>query len=122
MQVDIKILGSILKLISAFKDSFDVKRQPLLIILGLPLITLPNSPATVVTLYMLPWFNEMMRPDLQRQLKPGSRIVAHDFSIEDWPPSKVEKLPEIEKRQDGYTHRHKIFLWKIRDLSSHIEI
>ena len=40
------------------------------------------SPATVVTLYMLPWFNEAMRPNFQKYLKPGSRIVAHDFSIE----------------------------------------
>src|SRR5690349_4822903 len=40
------------------------------------------SKATVVTLYMLPWFNEAMKPSFTRQLKPGSRIVAHDFGIE----------------------------------------
>jgi cyclopropane fatty-acyl-phospholipid synthase-like methyltransferase len=39
------------------------------------------SPATVVTLYMLPWFNEAMKPNFQKYLKPGSRIVAHDFGI-----------------------------------------
>jgi len=41
------------------------------------------SSATVVTLYMFPWFNEMLRPKLQK-LKPGSRVVSHDFSIKGW--------------------------------------
>ena len=39
------------------------------------------SPATVVTLYMLPWFNQAMKPNFRKYLKPGSRIVAHDFGI-----------------------------------------
>jgi SAM-dependent methyltransferase len=73
------------------------------------------SQATVVTLYMLPWFNERMRPILQKHLKPGARIVTHDYDIEGWPPAKVERLPEIEKREGGYTHQHMIFLWKIED-------
>jgi 2-polyprenyl-3-methyl-5-hydroxy-6-metoxy-1,4-benzoquinol methylase len=73
------------------------------------------SQATVVMLYMLPWFNERMRPVLQKHLKPGARIVAHDYDIEGWPPTKVEKLPEIEKPEGGYTHQHMIFLWKIED-------
>ena len=71
------------------------------------------SPATVVTLYMLPWFNSMLRPILQRELKPGARIVAHDFDIEGWPPTKVEKLPEIQVTEGGYKHQHTLFLWKI---------
>lgn len=71
------------------------------------------SPATVVTLYMLPWFNDAMRPIFQKQLKPGSRIVAHDFGIEGWPPTKVEKLPQIERTPGGYVHQHVIFLWKV---------
>lgn len=71
------------------------------------------SPATVVTLYMLPWFNEAMKPNLQKYLKPGSRIVAHDFGIEGWMPLKIEKLPEIEYRSGGYRHQHVLYLWKI---------
>jgi cyclopropane fatty-acyl-phospholipid synthase-like methyltransferase len=71
------------------------------------------SSATVVTLYMLPWFNEKMRPVFQKQLKPGSRIVAHDYGIEGWPPTKVEKLPQPEIMQGGRVHHHTIFLWKI---------
>ena len=71
------------------------------------------SPATVVTLYMLPWFNEAMKPNLQNYLKPGSRIVAHDFGIEGWMPLKTEKLPEVEYRSGGYKHQHILYLWKI---------
>lgn len=73
------------------------------------------SEATVVTLYMLPWFNEMMRPNFQKQLRPGSRIVAHDYGIEGWPPTKIEKLPQVEIREGGYVHQHVIFLWRIGD-------
>ncbi|HEX9272085.1 MAG TPA: class I SAM-dependent methyltransferase [Candidatus Binatia bacterium] len=51
------------------------------------------SPATVVTLYMLPWFNEAMKPNFQKYLKPGSRIVAHDFGIEGWTPVKRKNYP-----------------------------
>ncbi len=71
------------------------------------------SPATVVTLYMLPWFNEAMKPNFQKYLKPGSRIVAHDFGIEGWTPIKTEKLPEIEHRSGGYNHQHVLYLWKL---------
>ena len=72
------------------------------------------SPATVVTLYMLPWFNEAMKPNFSTYLKPGSRIVAHDFGIGGWPPDKTEKLPEAEKKAGGYVHYHSIFLWNVR--------
>ncbi|HEY6368894.1 MAG TPA: class I SAM-dependent methyltransferase [Candidatus Binatia bacterium] len=71
------------------------------------------SPATVVTLYMLPWFNEVMKPNFQKHLKPGSRIVAHDFGIEGWPPVKTEKLPDLEYQGGAYKHEHVLYLWKI---------
>jgi len=72
------------------------------------------SPATVVTLYMLPWFNEAMKPTFQKHLKAGARIVAHDFGIEGWPPDKVEKLEKPERRIGGNVHYHTIYLWNIR--------
>jgi cyclopropane fatty-acyl-phospholipid synthase-like methyltransferase len=72
------------------------------------------SPATVVTLYMLPWFNEAMKPNFQAMLRPGARIVAHDFGIEGWPPDKTEKLPQIEHGPGRYKHQHTIFMWKIK--------
>ncbi|HEX6437805.1 MAG TPA: class I SAM-dependent methyltransferase [Candidatus Binatia bacterium] len=77
-------------------------------------LTTDLSPATVVTLYMLPWFNEAMKPNFRKFLKPGSRIVAHDFGIEGWKPDKTEKLSEPEKKAGGYVHYHTIFLWNVR--------
>ena len=71
------------------------------------------SQATVVTLYMLPWFNEAMKPSFKKYLKPGSRIVAHDFGIEGWQPDKTEKLSAPEKKTGGYRHYHTIHLWRI---------
>lgn len=75
------------------------------------------SKATVVTLYMLPWFNEAMKPSFKKYLKPGARIVAHDFGIEGWKPDKTEKLPEFELKPGGYKHQHVIYLWRIDDAS-----
>jgi len=49
------------------------------------------SPATVITLYLLPDLNVKLRPTLLK-LKPGTRIVSHDFSMGDWKPVKqIEK-------------------------------
>lgn len=73
------------------------------------------SKATVVTLYMLPWFNEAMKPSFKKFLKPGARIVAHDFGIEGWEPDKTEKLLEPEKKIGGFLHYHTIHLWRIGD-------
>jgi precorrin-6B methylase 2 len=71
------------------------------------------SRATVVTLYMLPWFNEAMKPSLKKFLKRGARIVAHDFGIEGWKPDETVKLPEPEKKLGGAVHYHTIFLWRM---------
>jgi cyclopropane fatty-acyl-phospholipid synthase-like methyltransferase len=71
------------------------------------------SKATVVTLYMLPWFNEAMKPSFKKYLKPGARIVAHDFGIEGWEPDKTEKLSEPEKKNGGFLHYHTLYLWRI---------
>ena len=71
------------------------------------------SRATVVTLYMLPWFNEAMKPNFKKMLKPGARIVAHDFGIEGWEPDKTEKLLDFEIKPEGFKHQHTIYLWRI---------
>ena len=52
------------------------------------------SEATVVTLYLLPALNEKLRPELFRQLKPGTRIVSHDFDMGEWKPERVVKTQE----------------------------
>jgi len=48
--------------------------------------------ATVVTLYLLTRINERLRPKLLGELKPGTRIVSHDFGIGDWPPANSMRV------------------------------
>ena len=44
--------------------------------------------ATVVTLYLLPDLNVKLRPRLLAELRPGTRIVSHQFDMGDWKPEK----------------------------------
>jgi SAM-dependent methyltransferase len=49
--------------------------------------------ATVVTLYLLPEINLRLKPKLLRDLKPGTRVVSHDFTMgRDWLPEKTVRL------------------------------
>jgi tRNA G37 N-methylase Trm5 len=50
------------------------------------------SEASVVTLYLLPDLNEKLRPKLWAELKPGTRIVSHQFEMGKWKPEKVVEL------------------------------
>ena len=61
------------------------------------------SEATVVTLYLLPQLNLRLRPQLFEQLRPGTRIVSHDFDMGDWEPDRVVATNE------GST----IYLWVV---------
>jgi len=52
------------------------------------------SDATVVTLYLLPSVNLELRPKLFRQLEPGTRIVSHDFDMDEWEPDTTVESSE----------------------------
>lgn len=65
------------------------------------------SDATVVTLYLLSSSNAKLRPRLQAQLKPGSRIVSHQFGMGDWEPGKVETFT------DGNGTSRTLYLWTV---------
>jgi SAM-dependent methyltransferase len=62
------------------------------------------SEATVVTLYLSPDVNLRLRPKLLSQLRPGSRIVSHDFPIGDWQPTRVVNFMGPERT-------HVLSLW-----------
>jgi hypothetical protein len=51
------------------------------------------SEASVVTLYLSDKLNVLLRPKLLRELKPGSRIVSHDFRMGDWKPEQAVRVP-----------------------------
>lgn len=61
-------------------------------------MTTDLSQATVVTLYLLSSSNLKLRPILTRQLKPGTRIVAHNFAMGDWEAEKIDTFRDQEGR------------------------
>lgn len=56
------------------------------------ILTVDLSPASVVTMYLLPDVNLKLRPNVLSQMKPGSRVVSHAFDMGDWKPDKTEKV------------------------------
>jgi ribosomal protein L11 methylase PrmA len=54
--------------------------------------------ATVVTTYLLSQSNLRLRPIITKQLKPGSRIVTHSFSMGDWAPARTETFDDATGR------------------------
>jgi len=71
-------------------------------VLNQDLFTTDVSEATVVTLYLLPTLNMKLRPTLWRTLKPGTRVVSHDFDMGDWKPEQTLNV-------DGAT----VYYWTI---------
>ena len=71
-------------------------------ILNQDLFTTDFSDATVVALYLLPSLNLRLRPTLWKTLKPGTRVVSHDFDMGDWKPEQTLNV-------DGAT----IYYWTI---------
>jgi predicted RNA methylase len=65
------------------------------------------SPADVVTMYLLTSSNERLKPNLEKYLKPGSRVVSYEFPIKGWKPVRVIVL------QTGKTE-HTIYLYEMR--------
>ncbi len=71
------------------------------------IFTLDLSKANVITLYLLPELNVKLIPQLEK-LKPGSRIVSHDFAMEGVKPDKVVTLTS---KDDQYEHT--VYLWTV---------
>ena len=62
--------------------------------------------ATVVTLYLLPDVNIKLRPKLLA-MKPGTRVVSHNYNMGDWDPEKMKTM----KTPDGVEHH--IYFWRV---------
>lgn len=54
------------------------------------------SEATVVFLYLLSELNEQLRPKLFRELKPGTRVVSHEFDMGEWKPDARGVMPSVQ--------------------------
>lgn len=69
------------------------------------------APATVVTMYLLPKVNLALRPSLLA-LKPGTRIVSHDWDMGDWKPDRTTVVP-VPNKVVGFEKSSKIHLWTV---------
>src|SRR5215831_650829 len=76
------------------------------IILG-DLLLQDYASADLITVYLLPVGNEKVTPMLERQLKKGARIVAHDFEFTAWKPVKI-----IDVDDDGEGRSHRLYLYQ----------
>src|SRR5580700_1890884 len=66
------------------------------------------SSADLVTVYLLPEsIDSKVQPLLDKQLKKGARVVAHDFEFRNWTPEKVESIAD-----DGEGRSHSIYLYR----------
>src|SRR4029079_8469260 len=58
--------------------------------------------ATIVTLHLSETINVMLRPKLLSELRPGSRILSHDFRMGDWKPEQTVRVPWGRLYRTGY--------------------
>ena len=70
------------------------------------------SGASVVTIYLLPEVNLMVRPKLLATLKPGTRVVSHDYNMGDWPPDEQMVLDAPDKPV-GRDKKSRVFYWTV---------
>jgi len=65
------------------------------------------SSADLLTVYLLPVGNGLVTPILEKQLKKGARIVAHDFEFSAWAPEKIQDIDD-----DGEGRAHRLYLYR----------
>lgn len=70
------------------------------------------SPATVVTIYLLPEVNLMVRPKLLSTLRPGTRVVSHDYDFGEWPPD-LEFTMDAPGKTVGRDKKSKVFYYVV---------
>jgi SAM-dependent methyltransferase len=63
------------------------------------------SAADIVTLYLISEANDILRPKLEKELRPGACVVSHDFEIEGWKPRKVEKIMVYQRPHSIYVYQ-----------------
>ncbi|HJU29358.1 MAG TPA: hypothetical protein VJ718_09310 [Candidatus Binataceae bacterium] len=64
------------------------------------------SSADLLTVYLLPMSNGKVTPILEKQLKEGARVVAHDFEFSAWKPAKTVEI------EDGEGRSHRLYLYR----------
>ena len=67
------------------------------------------SSATVVMMYLLPDVNLRLRPKLLAELKPGTRIVSHNYDLGDWRPLRTIEVKQVETTNSDHT----VYFWVV---------
>jgi SAM-dependent methyltransferase len=80
--------------------------QDLVTVMQANLLKVDLSPANVVTIYLLTSSNTRLKPNLEKYLKPGTRVVSNDFEIRGWRPKETVNL-----RVEGMEHT--IYLYEV---------
>jgi hypothetical protein len=68
------------------------------------------APATVVTIYLLPFLIDQLQPRLLDELRPGARVVTHAFAMKGWKPDRIEDV-RLSKSHPGQGDDSRIFMW-----------
>ncbi|MDP9456742.1 MAG: SAM-dependent methyltransferase [Actinomycetota bacterium] len=69
--------------------------------------------ATVVTLYLLPRLNLKLRPRLLGELRPGARVVSHNFGMGDWDPDRTLETRDLFGAGEAPRADYRVFLWTV---------
>ncbi|MCC7156453.1 MAG: class I SAM-dependent methyltransferase [Bryobacterales bacterium] len=69
------------------------------------MMTVDVAPANVVALYLITEANDQLRPKLERELKPGSRVVSLDFKVRGWKPKAVEQYEAHHRKYTIYVYQ-----------------
>jgi len=67
------------------------------------------SPGDLLTVYLMPVANDRLRPIIDKQLRKGARLVAHDFQFSNWTPEKV-----VDIEDDGEGRSHTLYLYRVK--------
>lgn len=69
--------------------------------------------ATVVTLYLLPGMMQQLQTKLLKELRPGTRVVSHDFPFSDWKPERQVVVDVPEKYGTPGNWKSTLFIWVV---------
>ena len=68
--------------------------------------------ADVVTMYLLPDVNARLAPKLYRTLRPGARVVSHDYGLGEWPADETVEI-DAPGKTVGLVKRSKVMRWTV---------
>jgi 16S rRNA G966 N2-methylase RsmD len=69
--------------------------------------------ATLVTVYLLPAAMARLEKKLLAELRPGTRVVTHDYPFPNWPVDKIEEFDSLDKVRSTGTTTTRLWLYRV---------